>query len=149
MKKLKNCTWDYLMTTVEKIDSTPVLSNKTEVYYYCVALEGSTARVLDAYTGKTVVDVTELKDWKESNNDWKPATYKIIEAFNKWYERNKNKELEMPGTPEIDSYNNGDNDQPTTCPKCGGRTTFIEILQDHKQQHECMSCKYKFDLHFN
>jgi hypothetical protein len=41
-----------------------------------------------------------------------------------------------------------DNDQPTTCPKCGARTDFYEI--DNKdepiQEHYCMqvACSYTF-----
>ena len=38
-------------------------------------------------------------------------------------------------------------DQPTTCPKCGSRTEFIEV-DDMKQQHKCNSCEFEFFLEF-
>ena len=38
-------------------------------------------------------------------------------------------------------------DQPTTCPKCGSRTEFVEHTSE-LQQHECKNCKYEFDLYF-
>lgn len=44
---------------------------------------------------------------------------------------------------ELDTYLTSDNDQPTTCPKCSGRTEFEEISDD-KQQHKCLSCEYEF-----
>ena len=49
----------------------------------------------------------------------------------------------------IDQYSMGDNDQPTTCPKCGSRTDFLEAQaqQVHTWQvHTCLSrgCRYTF-----
>lgn len=34
-----------------------------------------------------------------------------------------------------------DNDQPTTCPKCGARTTFDEFTdkEGYKQRHTCLN----------
>lgn len=51
---------------------------------------------------------------------------------------------------ELDVYINGDNEQPTTCPKCGSRTGFEQIADD-KQQHECLNsdCRYEFFLDFD
>jgi transposase-like protein len=41
-----------------------------------------------------------------------------------------------------------DHDQPTTCPKCGARTDFIEEEGNHPtlcdQRHTCLGCGYKF-----
>lgn len=41
-----------------------------------------------------------------------------------------------------------DNDQPTTCPKCGARTDFKEIIRKNQeiQIHICLNpeCQYKF-----
>lgn len=47
----------------------------------------------------------------------------------------------------LDVYTNGDNDQPTTCPKCGGRTYFVE-LSKAIQHHQCINrdCGYEFAL---
>lgn len=42
---------------------------------------------------------------------------------------------------ELDVYVSGDH--PATCPKCGARTEFIEV-DDMKQQHKCLGCKYEF-----
>lgn len=38
-----------------------------------------------------------------------------------------------------------DQEQPTTCPKCGARTDFTEI-NELQQYHICLSslCKFKF-----
>jgi formylmethanofuran dehydrogenase subunit E len=43
---------------------------------------------------------------------------------------------------------NGDNDQPTTCSKCGARTYFIELNQK-EHYHRCFECDYKFILEFD
>ena len=48
--------------------------------------------------------------------------------------------LEIKSLHELDTYINGDNSQPKTCPKCGSRTEFEEIAED-KQQHKCLNCK--------
>jgi rubredoxin len=53
--------------------------------------------------------------------------------------------LELKSLHELDCYINGDNSQPTTCPKCGGRTEFEEVADD-KQQHKCLNCEYEFFL---
>jgi transposase-like protein len=55
--------------------------------------------------------------------------------------------LEIKSIHELDTYINGDNSQPTTCPKCGSRTEFEEISED-KQQHKCLNCEYEFFLDF-
>lgn len=34
-------------------------------------------------------------------------------------------------------------EDPTTCPKCGARTDFVE-LPDGKQEHTCSNCDYVF-----
>jgi hypothetical protein len=36
-----------------------------------------------------------------------------------------------------------DDEQPTTCPKCGSRTEFDE-LTDGRQRHACLACSYEF-----
>lgn len=44
------------------------------------------------------------------------------------------------------------NDQPVTCPKCGSRTDFEELLNDKNkevvQTHQCpdTSCRFKFEV---
>ena len=48
---------------------------------------------------------------------------------------------------ELDTYVNGDNDQPTTCPMCSCRTDYIEVAED-KEQHQCLGCGYEFFLDF-
>jgi|AOAMet11_17_M020_2_1038521.scaffolds.fasta_scaffold10226_2 predicted nucleic-acid-binding Zn-ribbon protein len=55
--------------------------------------------------------------------------------------------LEIKSLHELDTYINGDNSQPKTCPKCGSRTEFEEIAED-KQQHKCLNCKCEFFLDF-
>ena len=42
---------------------------------------------------------------------------------------------------EADIYIMGD--QPTTCPKCGSRTEFVEIGY-RQQDHECLGCHFTF-----
>jgi hypothetical protein len=43
-------------------------------------------------------------------------------------------------------------DQQATCPKCGARTGFIEVLEDESigviQIHQCFDekCQYKFEV---
>jgi hypothetical protein len=46
---------------------------------------------------------------------------------------------------ELDTILNGENDQPTTCPKCSSRTTFAEISET-EQEHVCSGCGYRFYL---
>jgi len=58
------------------------------------------------------------------------------------------KKIKIKNLDELDVYVNEDNDQPTTCPKCGNRTEFLQIA-DNKQQHQCLSCKYEFFLDFD
>ena len=36
-----------------------------------------------------------------------------------------------------------DNDQPTTCPKCGKRTDWTDN-EDGSQDHKCLGCGYEF-----
>lgn len=36
-----------------------------------------------------------------------------------------------------------DDEQPTTCPKCGARTDFKD-LDGEKQEHVCLGCGFKF-----
>jgi len=55
--------------------------------------------------------------------------------------------MESKSFHELDVYLNGDNDQPTTCPKCGARTGFEQTTED-RQQHQCLSCNYEFFLDF-
>jgi transposase-like protein len=56
----------------------------------------------------------------------------------------------MPAKPALDVYMNGDNDQPTTCPKCGARTDFDKRPGSvHVQRHGCLGCKYVFFLEFD
>lgn len=52
---------------------------------------------------------------------------------------------EVVNNKKLDIYMNGDNDQPTTCPLCGGRTDFKEITED-LEQHTCLECSYEFIL---
>ncbi len=35
-------------------------------------------------------------------------------------------------------YNNGDNDQPITCPVCGSR---VEITEDLFDEYKCQKCR--------
>ena len=53
----------------------------------------------------------------------------------------------LDGKPALDVHLNGDNDQPTTCPKCGSRTEF-NILDLERQKHRCKDsdCGYEFIL---
>ncbi|MHA2218071.1 MAG: hypothetical protein ACXACY_19220 [Candidatus Hodarchaeales archaeon] len=53
--------------------------------------------------------------------------------------------MEIKSLHELPTYIG--NDQPTTCPKCGRRTEFIEITDD-KQQHKCPSCEFEFFIDF-
>ena len=48
---------------------------------------------------------------------------------------------------EVPTFTNGDNDQPTTCPDCGGRTEFKQI-DETLQWHTCISCGFIFNLEF-
>lgn len=56
--------------------------------------------------------------------------------------------MKIKSLHELDVYCNDNNDQPTTCPKCGARTEF-ENIADDKQQHKCLSCRYEFFLDFD
>lgn len=44
------------------------------------------------------------------------------------------------------------NDQPVTCPKCGSRTDFEEVIQSNNtspiQIHQCLErvCQFKFQV---
>ena len=51
--------------------------------------------------------------------------------------------IKLADLDALDVFTNGSNDQPTTCPKCGSRTDFIEI-DDFQQQHKCLGCSYEF-----
>ena len=53
----------------------------------------------------------------------------------------------LKGEAALDVYTNGDNDQPTTCSKCGGRTDFVD-LSEKVQRHRCLNdgCGYEFIL---
>lgn len=53
--------------------------------------------------------------------------------------------IEIKDLHKLDTYCNDDNDQPTTCPKCGSRTDFIDIADD-KQPYQCLNCTYEFFL---
>ena len=55
--------------------------------------------------------------------------------------------LVLKSLHELDVYINGNNDQPTTCPKCSARTEF-EVIAEDKQQHKCLNCEYEFFLDF-
>ena len=44
---------------------------------------------------------------------------------------------------ELDTYTNGDNEQPVTCPRCGSRTAFDQI-DPKTQHHRCLGCIYEF-----
>ena len=50
----------------------------------------------------------------------------------------------------MDTFLNGDNDQPTCCPYCGNRTDFYE-LSDERQIHRCLNnnCAITFELRIN
>jgi transposase-like protein len=56
--------------------------------------------------------------------------------------------IKIKSLDELEVFTNGDNEQPTTCPYCGARTDFIEI-DNFKQQHKCLSCKYEFFMDFD
>ena len=58
---------------------------------------------------------------------------------------------------ELDTYTNGDNEQPVTCPICGSRTTFnrhfvmhvtkkqdADQINSETQHHKCLGCPYEF-----
>ena len=52
-----------------------------------------------------------------------------------------------------DSFTNGDNDQPITCPKCGSRTDFFEEKDsdgEYTEIHQCLneSCGYQFNMYY-
>ena len=52
----------------------------------------------------------------------------------------------------LETYTNGDNDQPTTCPRDGARTEIIEEMiwdeDNWRQKHRCLdrSCRHTFVL---
>lgn len=55
---------------------------------------------------------------------------------------------------KLDTYNhlgefdNGDNDQPITCPRCGARTNFTDT-EENVQHHVCIQCNCDFTLYVN
>jgi len=55
--------------------------------------------------------------------------------------------IKLADLDALDVFTNGPNDQPTTCPKCSYRTDYIQI-EDNKQQHKCIDCRYEFFLDF-
>lgn len=49
----------------------------------------------------------------------------------------------------LDCYDLGNDDQPTTCPKCGHRTLIVrEEVNVKRQTHHCDNCGYDFYLYW-
>lgn len=50
---------------------------------------------------------------------------------------------------DLDVYDNGNNEQQTTCPRCGARTIIRwETKDGDRQKHHCPACNYDFLVDF-
>lgn len=104
-------------------------------------------KILESRSSWTVKDYEEAYGdvWDEIPSSLKECQSRMEEYICNTYDDDLLDEI-LNG--ELETYMNGDNDQPTTCPKCGSRTEFID-LSENKQQHKCYGCNFVFNLLIN
>lgn len=76
--------WGWIMPVIQKIDNTKTIESagSDDFYYYCVALEGSCAKVTDSKSGNTIIDI-DL-----GYTDWLKCAYYLAVEFIEWYNEN-------------------------------------------------------------